>query len=82
MEDETINWIPADWPAPGRIRAGTTNRRGGCSRKPFDSFNLALHVGDDSANVRYNRDQLIHGLNLPSEPIWIKQVHGSTDLRG
>lgn len=82
MEDETSNWIPADWPAPTRVRAGTTNRRGGFSNKPFDSFNLSLHVGDDSGSVQYNREQLIHRLNLPSEPVWLKQVHGGAVITG
>lgn len=82
MVDETSSWIPANWPAPNRIRAGTTSRRGGVSGKPFDSFNLALHVGDDSDSVRHNREQLIRLLNLPSEPAWLKQVHSGVVTTG
>ena len=69
-------WIPADWPAPGNIHAGTTTRLGGDSRPPFDGFNLAEHVGDDPGSVARNRLQLQGQLNLPAEPDWLKQRHG------
>ncbi len=35
-----------------------TDRRGGSSLAPYESFNLALHVGDDSEVVARNRSQL------------------------
>jgi len=35
-----------------------TDRRGGVSRAPYDSLNLALHVGDMSDDVRRNRASL------------------------
>lgn len=82
MENETINWIPADWHAPSRVHAGTTTRRGGLSTSPYDSFNIALHVGDDHESVQRNREQLVNRLNLPSEPVWLKQVHGSAVTTG
>lgn len=47
------------------------------SRTPRDSFNLALHVGDDPDHVRINRDRLKRHLTLPGEPVWLSQVHGS-----
>lgn len=70
-------WIEADWPAPTGIHAGTTTRQGGSSRAPFDSFNLATHVGDDPDAVADNRTVLRLCLNLPSEPRWLRQVHGT-----
>ncbi len=51
----------------------STTRQGGCSTFPFDSNNLGLHVGDDPIKVNKNRQELA----LPSEPIWLEQVHGS-----
>ena len=67
-------WLLADWPAPAQIHAGTSWRRGGISQGPYASLNLALHVGDDANAVAENRRRL----HLPSEPLWLNQVHGQT----
>ena len=74
----TINWLEADWPAPIFIKAGTTLRDGGESGAPYDSFNLATHVGDELAAVHQNRARLIQSLALPSEPHWLEQTHSTT----
>lgn len=71
------SWIEADWPAPTGVRAGITTRTGGVSRAPWDSFNLAGHVGDDPAAVAENRRRLVRLLDLPSEPVWLNQQHGN-----
>jgi len=79
---DSSSWIPAQWPAPAHVRAGSTTRVGGVSQPPFDSLNLALHVDDDLQNVASNRQYLSDYLELPSEPHWLSQVHGcevSTD---
>ncbi|WP_178861588.1 peptidoglycan editing factor PgeF [Thiomicrorhabdus cannonii] len=47
----------------------------GASQPPFDSFNLATHVGDDPAAVQANRDCLRDALGLPGEPFWLEQQH-------
>lgn len=70
-------WIEANWNAPPRIRAGTTTRIGGTSKPPFNTFNLAGHVGDSEETVVANRRRLVSLLNLPTEPCWPKQVHGN-----
>lgn len=74
------NWpdtfLRPDWPAPPRVRAVVTTRQGGVSRPPYDSFNLATHVGDDPAAVAQNRVVLREALALPAEPLWLEQVHG------
>lgn len=70
-------WLWADWPAPKRIRAGTSIRIGGYSKIPFNSLNLAQHVGDDPTDVKKNRETLSYHLELPSEPIWLNQTHSS-----
>lgn len=67
-----------DWDAPAGVRAAFTLRRGGCSAPPCDSFNLALHVGDDPASVVANRLALRRALRLPAEPRWLAQVHGAS----
>lgn len=69
-------FILPDWPAPANVRAAVTTRVGGVSRAPYDSFNLAAHVGDEPAAVRENRARLCATLLLPAEPVWLKQVHG------
>ena len=65
-----------DWPAPPRVQAAITTRRGGCSKAPYDSNNLAAHVGDLAEDVLANRAQLQQQLQLPAEPQWLNQVHG------
>ena len=72
-----INFIEPDWPAPERVGAVCSTRIGGCSQTPFDSFNLALHVGDDPARVRQNRARLRDLLELPAQPEWMRQIHSS-----
>ena len=72
-----FRWIPADWPVPENIHAGTTTRCGGISGFPYESLNLAAHVGDDEKNVLHNRQYVIDKLNLPAKPAWLEQKHGS-----
>jgi YfiH family protein len=69
-------WIVPEWPAPKQIRAVITSRRGGHSEAPFNSLNLADHVGDDAERVAANRVLLRQELGLSREPIWLEQVHG------
>lgn len=65
-----------DWPAPANVRCASTTRDGGVSQSPYDSFNLAEHVGDVADAVAQNRARLKRQLKLPSEPLWLEQVHG------
>jgi len=78
-------WLPADWPAPSKVRAFTTLRHGaGVSAAPFDHFNLGNRSsaeGDDPAAVAANRAELIALAGLPSPPHWLRQVHGTGVLR-
>ena len=71
---------PADWPAPSAVRSWQSTRSGGVSRDAWSSLNLALHVGDRERDVRENRDRLCAALELPAEPLWLEQVHGSRIL--
>jgi YfiH family protein len=71
-----IETITPDWPAPARIKACCTTRRGGVSAAPFDSLNLGMHVGDRELDVVQNRRRLREQLALPGEPEWINQTHG------
>ncbi|MBZ0093640.1 MAG: peptidoglycan editing factor PgeF [Sulfuricellaceae bacterium] len=67
------DWIVPDWPAPARVRARVTTRRGGVSTGPYASLNLGDHVGDEADSVAQNR--VILRAALPSGPVWLKQVH-------
>lgn len=67
----------ANWPAPANITALCTTRFGGYSLSPYDTNNLALHVGDDALHVQKNRQQLIELLELPNEPAWLNQTHST-----
>ncbi len=76
MDELAPGLFVPDWPAPPGVRVVTTGRTGGQSRAPFDTFNLATHVGDDPAAVAANRARLRQVAALPSEPRWLEQVHG------
>lgn len=72
-----IDLIQPDWPAPASVMACSSTRSGGVSEAPWDSLNLAMHVGDSPEAVSTNRAQLAAQLALPSEPLWLDQVHGT-----
>lgn len=72
-----VQVLQAAWPAPPRVRAVVTQRTGGVSRTPFDTLNLAAHVGDDPVAVAENRRRLRASLALPAEPLWLSQMHGA-----
>lgn len=72
MNDHGI--IP-DWPAPANVRALQTTRDGGVSVGAYVSLNLGDHVGDDPVAVVRNRALL--RAHLPSDPVWLRQVHGN-----
>jgi YfiH family protein len=65
-----------EWRTLAGVRAAFTTRLGGVSEAPWDSFNVASHVGDAPDSVTRNRVDLRALLNLPAEPAWLNQVHG------
>jgi YfiH family protein len=69
-----------DWPAPARVRAWVSERAGGTSSGSYAALNLGVHVGDSAKRVAENRAHLRAGVPLPSEPVWLEQVHGVTVL--
>lgn len=71
--------LEPDWPLPPRVRALMTTREGGVSPPPWDSLNLGTAVGDEPARVAHNRARL--SVLLPSEPRWLRQVHGCAVVR-
>lgn len=75
MNNNTV-WTRANWPAPEWLHAGTTFRMQGTSKGAYAGLNLADHVGDVQEAVFKNRQILKSRLTLPSDPVWLQQVHG------
>jgi YfiH family protein len=78
-------WLIPDWPdLPESVGVLCTTRRGGVSPFPYDDgqgkggLNLGTHVGDAPKCVERNRDIL--RAELPAEPVWLAQVHGTRVL--
>ena len=59
----------------------STLRIGGVSPAPFDGLNLGSHVGDDPEAVAENRRLLVQQAQLPAEPQWLNQVHGTQIIK-
>ena len=82
--------VALDWPdLTAGVRALSTTRCGGVSRAPYDDgtgsdgtgrggLNLGTHVGDAPEAVARNRALL--RAQLPAEPAWLTQVHGTRVL--
>jgi YfiH family protein len=76
------SYLPAVWPEnstakPTNVSAITTLIKGGVSKGGYSEFNLASHVGDEAKAVIANRARLVEDLRLPSEPVWLDQVHSN-----
>lgn len=69
-------FIQPNWPAPDGVRALSTTRAGGVSKSAYQSLNLGLSVGDVETHVLENRRRVVEAGQLPSQPVWLKQVHG------
>lgn len=65
------------WPVG--IHTLFTTRAGGVSQAPYHSFNIAMHVEDDTEHVKENRNRL--RAHLPSEPLWLSQVHSNRCIK-
>lgn len=77
-----LQCLVPDWTGVcANVGALSTLRVGGISPAPYDDgagaggLNLGMHVGDDPAAVQENRLRL--RALLPSEPVWLNQVHGN-----
>lgn len=69
-----LDLLDAGLPAPAQ--GAFTTRQGGASRAPWDSLDLAVHVGDAHGTVQRNRASLIAALGVEGLAFG-KQVHGS-----
>lgn len=73
--------LPIHWDTPAGVRVASSTRLGGISLAPFDSLNLAQHVGDCPQDVEKNRSLFSDYAHLPAQPIWLNQVHGNEVIR-
>ena len=69
------DWLVPDWPVPSNVRAFVTTRAGGVSEGEYASMNLGLASGDAAERVQRNR-QIVRAA-LPSDPVFMRQVHGT-----
>lgn len=69
--------IIPDWQAPDTIRTLSTTRLGGFSQPPYNSLNMGTHVGDTLSIVSRNREHLTQLGNVPDQPLWLNQIHGT-----
>ena len=67
-----LDWIVPDWPAPARVQALSTTRRGEAGG--------AIDFGRRSADLNGARRSLRRW--LPGEPLWLAQVHGNAICDG
>lgn len=65
------------WPG---VHFFCTTRAGGVGVAPHDTLNLGLRADDCPDTVRENRRRLRAA--LPSEPLWLRQVHGADVVDG
>jgi YfiH family protein len=72
-----LAWLTPQWPVAPNVRAAFTHRAGGVSAAPFDTLNLGTQVGDLPAHLSENRRRVQAALDLPAEPLWLSQVHGT-----
>lgn len=64
------------------VTHAVSTRLGGVSKPPFDSLNLALHVGDNPADVIANRKRFAQSLGFDvSDIVTPNQVHGEKIFR-
>jgi len=68
------DFVAVDWLPKHKVGALMCTRNGGLGASPYASNNLGIYVGDDCAQI--NRRQLRSKHQLPSDPLWLKQVHG------
>ncbi|WP_342219767.1 peptidoglycan editing factor PgeF [Rickettsiella endosymbiont of Miltochrista miniata] len=75
-----LDLITPDWPAPHWVKAYTTTRTGGFSQTPYNSLNIAVHVGDNLDDVSKNRQLLQKNFHLKKSITWLEQIHGKVAI--
>lgn len=79
VRDDVAYWTDDDLSSALGISVIFTERGGGVSHAPYESLNLATHVGDDPEAVDQNRQRLFAALGLSRlrhRLVTAEQVHG------
>ena len=76
-ERNGLCWLEPAERVGGLARVLVTTRLGGASCPPYDSLNLAMHVGDVPQRVEINRNRLRRLFPWRREPVLAEQVHGA-----
>ena len=71
-------WAARGGVLSGRVQAFCTARVGGVSAGAYHSLNLGAHVDDDADAVSENRARVVQEAGISGQPLWLRQVHGST----
>lgn len=66
---------------PTGVVAGFTDRGGGVSSAPWESFNLGDHVGDNPQSVARNRASFLRTMPDTCRAAWLMQEHRNTVVR-
>jgi YfiH family protein len=73
----TWSYETPNWADRFSITIGDTYRHGGVSQEPYESLNLAFHVGDKPQHIRENRAIVANYLGVEPDRISCgNQVHG------
>lgn len=80
------SWLRPKWNAPKNVHALCTSRASPSGKDKLNTgyadFNLALHVGDEEARVKNNRQALAQMLDIKSSSFcWLNQVHGTNIVK-
>ena len=71
-----------NWANQSSLVMGDTYRHGGVSKTPYESLNLATHIGDSLQDVLENRSIVANHLGVTSDRITCgNQVHGLKAVR-
>lgn len=74
----TLSVYPFEGALEFNVEAIITDRFGGVSHAPYDSLNLATHVGDQHEDVEENRRRVASAMGVDSTHlITMSQVHGT-----
>jgi hypothetical protein len=77
----TLSVYPIQEARKFNVEAIITDRFGGVSRAPYNSLNLATHVGDRSHDVEENRRRVAAAIGVDSAHlVTLSQVHGTEVL--
>ena len=80
MSENQKSFLIPEWDLPDGVHALTTTIFGGVSAAPYQTFNLAEHVGDLPEWVTINRGRLQDYLSPKVSIHWLEQTHSTNSV--